>query len=53
MSTAGQETQVIYWHGELPPLDAERIGEHVVEATSVHVKGDLAGRGALLGSVPR
>jgi hypothetical protein len=32
---------------QLPPLDAEPIGEHVVEATSIHVKGDLAGRGAL------
>jgi hypothetical protein len=47
MSTAGQETQVIYWHGQLPPVDAEPISEHVVEATSARVKADLAGRGAL------
>jgi hypothetical protein len=24
----------IYWHRELPPLDAMPLGEHVVEATS-------------------
>jgi hypothetical protein len=47
MSTTGQEPQVIYWHGQLPPLDAEPNGEHVVEADSIRVKGDLASRGAL------
>jgi hypothetical protein len=47
MSTTGQETQVIYWHGQLPPLDAEPNGEHIVEADSNRVKGDLASRGAL------
>jgi hypothetical protein len=39
--------KVIYWHGDLPPLDAEQIGEHVVEALSTRVKGDLAHRDAL------
>ena len=24
----------IYWHRELPPLNAELLGEHVLEATS-------------------
>jgi hypothetical protein len=47
MSTTGQEAQVIYWHGQLPPIDAEPNGEHVVEADSIRVKGDLASRGAL------
>lgn len=47
VSTAGEETKVIYWHADLPPLDAEQIGEHVVEATSTRVKGDLAHRDAL------
>jgi hypothetical protein len=42
MGTADQETQVIYWHGQLPPIDAEPAGEHVVEANSIRVKGDLA-----------
>jgi hypothetical protein len=31
--------QVIFWHRELPPLRAEPMGEHVIEATSMHVKG--------------
>jgi hypothetical protein len=33
------EMRRVYWHRELPPLDAELIGEHVLEATS----GRLAG----------
>jgi len=28
----------IYWHGELPPLQAEPVGEHIIEATSKHVR---------------
>lgn len=47
MTTTGEETKVIYWHGDLPPLDAEQIGEHVVEGSSARVKGDLAHRDAL------
>ncbi|HYU79418.1 MAG TPA: hypothetical protein VEK56_10565 [Vicinamibacterales bacterium] len=31
----------------MPPLDAEPSGEHVVEADSKRVKGDLASRGPL------
>jgi hypothetical protein len=45
--TADQDAtsnRVIYWHRELPPLDAEAIGEHVVEATSARVPGTLAHR---------
>ena len=38
------ETNVIFWHRDLPPLDAEPLGEHVVEATSTRVKGLLAHR---------
>ncbi len=36
------ETKVVYWHRELPPLDADPIGEHVVEAASGHIPGTLA-----------
>jgi hypothetical protein len=32
---------VVYWHRELPPLDAAIIGEHTLEATSVKVYGSL------------
>ena len=31
----------IYWHRELTPLDAEAIGELVVEAASCRVPGTL------------
>ena len=37
----------IYWHRELPPLNAEIIGEHVLEATSTRLAGSLAHRGEL------
>jgi hypothetical protein len=37
-----KDARMIYWHGELPPLDAEPIGECIVEATSGRVSGRLA-----------
>jgi hypothetical protein len=36
--------KVAYWHRELPPVDAEFLGEHTVEATSRHVVATLATR---------
>ncbi len=42
---AGAKT--VFWHRELPPLHAEPLGEHVVEADSMHVSGSLAHRGEL------
>jgi hypothetical protein len=44
--TTGDEIKV-FWHRELPPLSAEPIGQHFVEARSQHVKGDLAHRNDL------
>ena len=41
------ERKCIYWHRELPPLDAELMGEHVLEATSSRVQGSLAHRDEL------
>lgn len=38
---------VIYWHRELPPLKAEVVGEHTVEATSHRVPGTIAHRDEL------
>jgi hypothetical protein len=32
------DREFVYWHGELPPLEAEPIGEHTVEA-GTHVGG--------------
>jgi hypothetical protein len=40
-------SRMIYWHRELPPSDAEAMGEHVVEATSGRRPGTLAHRGEL------
>ena len=36
------DTKIVYWHRDLPPLDADALGEHTVEATSGHVPGRLA-----------
>jgi hypothetical protein len=36
------EAKIVYWHRDLPPLDAEILGEHTVEATSDHVVGSFA-----------
>jgi hypothetical protein len=38
---------VVYWHRELPPLDGNVLGEHVVEATSHRVPHTLAHRDEL------
>jgi hypothetical protein len=51
-SEAGQvemdtKEKIIYWHGELPPLAAEAMGEYIVEATSERVPGTLAHRDEL------
>jgi hypothetical protein len=40
-------SQTIYWHRELPPLSAEVIAEHTVEATSGRVPGTLEHRSEL------
>ena len=39
--------QIVYWHRELPPLDAELVAEHTVEATSGRVAGTLSHRDEL------
>ena len=36
--------RTVYWHRELPPLDAELLSEHVVEASSPRVSGRIARR---------
>jgi hypothetical protein len=37
----------IYWHRELPPIDAKIIAEHTLEATSARVAGTLTHRSEL------
>jgi hypothetical protein len=39
--------QIVYWHRELPPLDAELMAEHTVEADSGRVPGTIAYRDEL------
>jgi hypothetical protein len=37
----------IYWHRELPPLEAQTAGEHVVEASSTRMPDTIANRNDL------
>src|SRR3954471_13410705 len=39
-----EHSKAIYWHRELPPLDAELLGEHTLEATSGRVADTIAHR---------
>jgi hypothetical protein len=39
--------KTVYWHRELPPLDAEIVAEHTVEADSARVSGRIAHRDEL------
>lgn len=34
----------VYWFRQLPPLDAEAVDEHTVEADSTHVAGQFTHR---------
>lgn len=40
-------TKIVFWHRELPPLEAELVADHIVEATSSRVPGTLAHRDEL------
>ena len=44
LSISSEDCRRVYWHRELPPLDAEIVGEHALEATSERVQGSLAHR---------
>jgi hypothetical protein len=39
-----EEPRCIYWHRDLPPVDAEMLGEHVLEANSSRVHASFAYR---------
>ena len=39
--------KVVYWHRDLPPLDAELMAEHTIEATSDRVDGTISHRDEL------
>jgi hypothetical protein len=40
-------SKIVFWHRELPPLEAELVAEHTVEANSNRVPGTLAHRDEL------
>jgi hypothetical protein len=39
--------RIVFWHRELPPLDAELMAEHTMEATSGRVTGTISHRDEL------
>ena len=46
-STSTPGAKVVYWHRELPPLDADPVEDHTVEADSERVPGTIAHRDEL------
>ncbi len=45
--TSGNESKIVYWHRDLPPLDADVVADHTVEAKSLRIVGTLAHRDEL------
>ena len=41
------QAKIVFWHRDLPPLAADLVGEHTVEASSHRVPGTLAHRDEL------
>ena len=42
-----EPTKIVYWHRDLPPVAAELMADHTVEATSGRVAGTLSHRDEL------
>ncbi len=47
MNTIPTDLPITYWHRDLPPVSAEVMSEHTVEATSDRVEGNIAHRDEL------
>ena len=47
LNTLSPAEPTVYWHRDLPPISAEILGEHTVEATSSRVQGTIAHRDEL------
>jgi hypothetical protein len=47
MGSQQASEHVIYWHRDLPPVDAVPTAEGMLEATSCHVQGTLSHRDEL------
>lgn len=45
--TAADPIRRVFWHRDLPPVDADIVGEYVLEATSERVQGTIAHRDEL------
>lgn len=45
--TVDEPARVVYWHRDLPPIQAEPVGEHTIEADSERVAGTLEHRDEL------
>jgi hypothetical protein len=41
------DEKIVFWHRDLPPPDAEPIGDHTIDATSARVPGTLRQRDAV------
>ena len=47
--TTSDSAKIVFWHRDLPPLHAEAVEEHVLEATSARVPGTILHRDELWG----
>ena len=47
ITNTSEGDKVVFWHRELPPLSAEVMAEHTVEATSSRVAGTIGHRDEL------
>ena len=47
MATQPDTAQITFWHRDLPPVDAEPIGDHTLEATSRRIPDLIARRDEL------
>jgi hypothetical protein len=47
MSATNNGNKQVYWHRDLPPIDAELMSEHTMETTSSRVAGTIAHRDEL------
>lgn len=41
------KSRIVYWHRQLPPVQAELVAEHTIEANSSRVPGTIAHRDEL------
>jgi len=46
-TTNPTQEKIVFWHRELPPVDAELKSEHIIEAASSRVRGVMSHRDEL------